>query len=183
MTNKFHNTLNKLKMGKGFSTNDNPTHRGQTNTWYTPRHITDALGTFSVDPCTNSNAPFFHALSNAKHDLGDDGLSWDWVDRVWLNPPYGSEIVKWLDKLYDHGNGIALVFARTETVWAQKHMSICDGFNLLKGRISFISSNGIKSSNASNGSMLLAYGKNNLECLYSLRGNVFINGDSHNGCK
>ena len=32
-----------------------------------------------------------------------------------MNPPYGSETPKWLKKLSEHGNGIALIYARTET--------------------------------------------------------------------
>lgn len=159
----------------GFSTNDNPNHKGATNTWYTPPHITKDLGEFYLDPCTNSTAPFYHAINNVKHDIGEDGLNCKWINRIWLNPPYGKDIIKWLDKLLGHGDGMALVFARTETMWAQKHMGLCDGFNLLKGRISFIPENGGKSTNASTGSMLLAYGETNLEYLYRLEGNVFIN--------
>ncbi len=32
-----------------------------------------------------------------------------------LNPPYGEQTERWLAKLAKHGNGIALVYARTET--------------------------------------------------------------------
>lgn len=160
---------------KGFAASDNPNHKGNTNTWFTPIEITNCLGDFWLDPCTVTNAPHKHAEFNPCFDEGYDGLKSDWSNRVWLNPPYGKDIIKWLDKLYEHGNGMALVFARTETRWAQKHMALCDGFNLLKGRVSFIAENGRKSTNASTGSMLLAYGKNNLEYLYNLRGNVFLN--------
>lgn len=44
-----------------------------------------------------------------------DGLRLPWVGRVWLNPPFGSVAAKWLARLADHGNGIALIPARTET--------------------------------------------------------------------
>lgn len=162
-------------MSKQFAAGEPASHKGKTNTWYTPKEITNSLGSFWLDPCTNSSAPFYHASYNCKHDLGEDGLSWEWRNRVWLNPPYGREIEVWLDKLYHHGNGMALVFARTETAWAQKHMKCCDGFNLLKGRISFVAEDNRKSTNAATGSMLLAYGVENLPYLYTLEGNVFIN--------
>lgn len=161
----------------GFSACDNPNHKGKTNTWYTPKEITESLGSFFIDPCTNSTAPHYHALHNIKHDKGQCGLSIEWRNRVWLNPPYGKDIVAWLDKLLEHGNGMALVFARTETKWAQKHMKMCTGFNLLKGRISFISDDGRPSTNASNGSMLLAYGAENFSYLHRLEGNVYYNGN------
>jgi hypothetical protein len=45
----------------------------------------------------------------------DDGLQKEWVGRVYLNPPYGKGMERWLEKLKHHGNGIALIFARTET--------------------------------------------------------------------
>lgn len=45
----------------------------------------------------------------------DDGLAADWRGRVWLNPPFGRQAIHWLQKLKEHGNGIALIPARTET--------------------------------------------------------------------
>lgn len=157
---------------EGFSSCDSPDHKGKTNTWFTPKTITKDLGEFKLDPCTMSFAPFFHATNNIFHDKGECGLRdvWNSHDRVWLNPPYGKDVDKWLTKLYHHGNGMALVFSRTETRWAQRHLFLADGINFLKGRISFVSSNGRKSTNASNGSMLLAYGENNLKYLEKLEG-------------
>ena len=32
-----------------------------------------------------------------------------------MNPPYGKFTAKWLEKFINHRNGIALVFARTDT--------------------------------------------------------------------
>ena len=34
---------------------------------------------------------------------------------MWLNSPYGPETALWLEALVRHGDGIALLFARTET--------------------------------------------------------------------
>jgi hypothetical protein len=44
-----------------------------------------------------------------------DGLSEPWTGRVWLNPPFGNRAAAWLAKLAAHGNGVALIPARTET--------------------------------------------------------------------
>lgn len=160
-------------MGKGFSSCDSPNHKGETNTWFTPEEVTKDLGSFDLDPCTMSFAPYFHATENVLFDKYECGLDKIWEGRVWLNPPYGKEIDKWLTRLYHHGNGMALVFSRTETRWAQRHLWLADGVNFLKGRISFVASDGRKSTNASNGSMLLAYGEENIEYLDKIEGTIF----------
>lgn len=51
----------------------------------------------------------------------EGGLESPWIDRVWLNPPYGRETGLWLRTLAAHGSGIALVFARTETEMFHQH--------------------------------------------------------------
>jgi len=32
-----------------------------------------------------------------------------------MNPPYGNRTKQWMKKMAEHDNGIALIFARTET--------------------------------------------------------------------
>lgn len=157
---------------RGFSANDNPSHKGKSNTWFTPGKIISSLCDFDLDPCTQSFRPHKLAKKEIFHDLGHDGLEEKWEGKVWLNPPYGSHVKKWLDKLYEHGDGIALVFSRTDTKWAQEHLSKCDGVNFLKGRVSFIHESGKHSHNASNGSMLLAYGEHNIKYLFNINGIV-----------
>ena len=80
--------------------------------WLTPPGIIKSLGEFDLDPC--SPEEYKRPWSTAKNHmtLSDDGLSKEWFGRVWCNPPYGRETFKWLNKLYHHGNGLALIFAR-----------------------------------------------------------------------
>lgn len=93
---------------KNFNTNTT-----NNDEWLTPPSIIKALGPFDLDPCSPANRPWDTA---AKHYTKEqDGLAQPWEGRVWLNPPYGRETFKWLEKLADHGSGIALIFARTET--------------------------------------------------------------------
>lgn len=158
---------------KSFYACDNPNHTGATNTWFTPQSIIKPFGAFDLDPCTQSFRPFDTAKKHICEDLGECGLKTDWHGRVWLNPPYGKGIADWLLKLARHGNGIALVFARTDTAWCQKAIAHADGVNFLKGRISFISSAGKESSNAATGSMLLAFGRENCESIKALDGVFF----------
>lgn len=89
---------------------ESPTAR--TTTWLTPRHILDPLGHFDLDPCAAAG----WTTAEYHYILPTDGLRESWHGRVWCNPPYGAEAWRWLNKLADHGDGIALVFARTDIV-------------------------------------------------------------------
>lgn len=87
----------------------------ETEIWLTPPEIIRELGPFDLDPCA---APEPRPWPTAKEHIAlpVDGLSKRWGGRVWLNPPYSTvEIKKWLPRMAEHGNGTALIFARTET--------------------------------------------------------------------
>lgn len=135
--------------------------------WLTPLSILKALGKFDLDPCSPVTRPWNTA---AKHfTIDDDGLSKEWDGRVWLNPPFGRETVKWLRKMRDHGNGIALIPARTETamfyecVWG--HAS---GVLFIKGRPHFHYVDGCRASfNSGAPICLVAYGIDNMISLRS----------------
>lgn len=146
-------------MSRGFATLDNPSHEGKTNTWLTPLPLIKALGEFDFDPCG------FVGHNTAKYLCCQplDGLKEKWFDRVWLNPPYGKNIGLWLNKLQEHGNGIALVFSRTETRWFQSLKP--DLVFFLQGRIKFLNDQKQTVSNAGHGSMLLAYGQQNVTAI------------------
>lgn len=163
---------------RAFFACDNTSHEGLTNTWFTPRSVIETLGPFDLDPCTQSFRPFDTAAKHVCEDAGEDGLTMAWRGRVWLNPPYGRNIKAWLDRLREHGNGVALVFGRTETAWGQDCISGADAVNFLKGRLSFIRADGSASSNAGTGSMLLAYGATNVAAILRMSGTVFIGGVS-----
>ena len=98
------------------------------------------------------------------------GLMQNWVGRVWLNPPYGKETGYWLDKLRLHGNGIALVFARTDTTYFQEYVfKVADAIFFIAGRLKFYHVNGEEAkSSAGAPSVLIAYGKNNIDCLNNI---------------
>lgn len=128
----------------------------RTTTWLTPPHIIDALGPFDLDPCAADGWD----TATEHYLLPTDGLVTPWRGFVWLNPPYGSEVWRWLSRLADHGNGIALTFARTETagfvqtVWAR-----ADAILFLHGRLHFHYANGKRAAaNSGAPSCLVAYG-------------------------
>jgi len=146
----------------------NVTFEGKTETgkdeWLTPPELIKALGKFDLDPCSPIKRPW----NTAKHhyNINDNGLLMPWEGRVFCNPPYGNQAVKWLEKCALHDNAIALTFARTETrmffscVW-EKATAIL----FIKGRIKFYHVTGKQGNSAGAPSVLIAYGEENAEIL------------------
>jgi phage N-6-adenine-methyltransferase len=126
--------------------------------WYTPPEVPAKLGPFDLDPAAG---PMRHAKENWGH--GTDGLAKDWHGRVWLNPPY-SNVNEWLDKFAAHGNGIALVNARPETVWFQRIVKQAHAVHWMRGRVNFIRPDG-KATHPPVGSVLVAAGQANAKAL------------------
>lgn len=150
-------------MGKGMGGHQST--RMISDEWLTPPEIIHSLGIFDLDPCGAINA--FYSTALTTFTVVDDGLSKDWFGRVWLNPPYGSNTKTWLSKLANHGNGIALIFARTETKMFIDHVwNKANSLFFLYGRLNFYHVNGIKGNiNSGAPSVLVAYGKNNTKTL------------------
>lgn len=135
---------------------------GRTDEWLTPPNIIEALGPFDLDPCSPVNRPWPTATTH--YTVADDGLSMPWGEsRVWLNPPYGNETSKWLQKMAVHGNGIALIFARTETdMFFRYCWDAAAAMLFLRGRLHFHYVDGCRAkANAGAPSVLVAYGKEN----------------------
>lgn len=130
--------------------------------WLTPRHITDALGPFDLDPCSpGDRRPWDTARTHLS--LPTDGLMVQWVGRVWCNPPYGKETFRWMEKLADHGNGIALIFARTETKGFHRQVwNRADAVFFFEGRLAFHRVDGSVGDVANAPSCLVAYGDLNV---------------------
>ena len=148
-------------------------HNFNTNTkndpqWLTPPALLKALGPFDLDPCAPINRPW--PMARNHYTILDDGLNQPWEGRVWLNPPYGKEVFIWLEKMATHqGGGIALIFARTETigfhktVWAKAH-----SVYFLRGRLSFCFVTGEKAGPANAPSCLVSYSEADTAKLASL---------------
>jgi hypothetical protein len=138
---------------------------GRTDEWLTPPPIIRALGEFDLDPCSPVDRPWSTATNH--YSVLDDGLAQAWQGRVWLNPPYGQETGTWLARLAAHGNGIALIFARTETdMFHRWGWQKADAMLFLRGRIHFYDVRGNRAKgNAGGPSVLIAYGHQNATAL------------------
>lgn len=126
-----------------------------TPEWYTPLHIVDMVdgffGGIDLDPCSNAKGEAAHVPARYHYTREDDGLAQSWRVSardnrnevyIYMNPPYGDEIVSWVERLvraYTTGEideAIALLPARTDTGWWRKLRahSVC----FLQGRLKFV---------------------------------------------
>lgn len=135
-----------------------------TDEWYTPKEIIDALGKFDLDPC----APVKPLWKTAEtmYNKNNDGLTKDWVGRVWLNPPYSRPLIeRFVTRLAEHGNGIALLFNRCDSKMFQDVIfEKATAMKFLRNRIRF-SAGGTRGDSLGCGSILIAFGEDNAEIL------------------
>jgi len=126
--------------------------------WLTPPEILKALGPFDLDPCAAPRMPWETARKMLTKET--DGFNADWGEsRVFLNPPYGLQTAPWMRKMSAHGNGIALIFARTETkLWQEWVWKRASGILFLSERLFFYDMDGQRAAHNSGGpSALVAY--------------------------
>lgn len=138
--------------------------KGKTDEWLTPRWILDPLGSFDLDPCAPILRPWPTATMH--YTINDDGLLQQWWGRVWLNPPFGNK-EPWLERMANHGNGIALIPAATETeLFYRLVWGVAKGFLFIKTRPHFCTPLGDAASLNSGAPMcLIAYSDNDLGIL------------------
>lgn len=144
-------------MSGGF-THESP--HNESVEWYTPPSIFEALGGgFDLDPCSPGAGKSF--VPAARHlTIEDDGLTTPWEGLAFVNPPYGSQTPLWMRKAAEHGNAIALVFARTDVKWFQELAPTMDAVLFVAGRIRFFQGNThTQGGSPGAGSMLIAWGE------------------------
>lgn len=111
-----------------------------TDLWATPQWFFDKLNEefcFDTDVCA--------APENAKckhfYTKQDDGLSREWTGVLWMNPPYGREIGKWVEKARKSADSgatvVCLLPARTDTKWFHDHIYGIAEIRFVKGRLRF----------------------------------------------
>lgn len=130
-----------------------PKTEESTTVWITPKHIIDAVGSFDLDPCANEIMPWPTARYMNTRSMCD-GLTMMWPERsrVWLNPPYGEGMWRWLEKLAQHGTGTALIFARSDTEGYHKYvLAKAHSILFIKGRVKFFNERGCMPKNSKTG--------------------------------
>lgn len=132
----------------------------ESQEWYTPPSIFDALGLrFDLD-VASPGADVVPWIPADKHfTFEDSGLLQRWTGCVWCNPPYGTDTAIWVEKFCQHQNGVMLVFSRTDTAWFQKHARRADVLCFVKGRVKFRRHDGFCGAGSGAGSLLIAFGE------------------------
>lgn len=111
-----------------------------TPEWETPADLFASLdaefGPFNLDPCANDDNHKCAAYYTKAHD----GLLLPWFGKVFMNPPYGREIGKWIEKAYQESQGgvlvVCLLPARTDTRWFHD-FCVKGEIRFLRGRLKF----------------------------------------------
>jgi len=113
----------------------------KSNEWTTPQNFYIKLNdefNFTLDPCCTKES----AKCKKYYTIEDDGLSQDWSnERVFMNPPYGREIGKWIKKAYEESKKSAIVVclipARTDTRYWWDFIFPYAEIRFIKGRLKF----------------------------------------------
>ena len=117
-----------------------------TDNWSTPADLFEKLDAefhFDLDPCADED--------NHKCEMyftkEQDGLLQDWSGhRVFCNPPYGRQIIKWVRKAWEESMKqntlvVMLLPARVDTKWFQDYVYHRSEIRFINGRIRFGGSN------------------------------------------
>ena len=111
----------------------------KTDLWATPIDFFNKYNekfNFELDVCATDE----NAKCKKYFTVDNDGLSKKWVGICWMNPPYGREIIKWMEKAYksslDGATIVCLVPARTDTKWWHEY-AIKGEIEFIRGRLKF----------------------------------------------
>lgn len=114
-----------------------------SNEWYTPQDFYDKLNkefSFNLDPCSTHD----NAKCDKHFTVEEDGLKQDWGGHVvFMNPPYGREISKWVEKAYNESlkpntTVVCLIPARTDTAYYHDYIfGKAKDVRFIRGRLKF----------------------------------------------
>jgi phage N-6-adenine-methyltransferase len=120
--------------------------------WYTPAEYIErarrVLGVIDLDPASSALAQ--ETVKAGRYfSEKDDGLSQEWLGRVWLNPPYAQPAIEqFIDKLIEEttagrtSEAILLTHNSTDTAWFHKAAIATAAICFTRGRIAFIDTSG-----------------------------------------
>tara|TARA_R110000782_G_scaffold169360_1_gene261265 strand:+ start:138 stop:548 length:411 start_codon:yes stop_codon:yes gene_type:complete len=111
----------------------------KTDMWSTPQSFFNKYNekyNFNLDVCASED----NAKCAKYFTETDDGLQQEWEGVCWMNPPYGREIKKWMEKAYKSSlkgaTVVCLVPARTDTIWWHEY-AMKGEIEFIKGRLKF----------------------------------------------
>ena len=115
----------------------------KTGNWETPQDFFEKLdwrfGPFNLDPCAQPHT----AKCTKFYTEEDDGLQQSWAGHtVYVNPPYGRGIEKWIKKAYQEAQQpdtkvVMLIPSRTDTKYWHNYVMKASEIYFVKGRLKF----------------------------------------------
>ena len=106
--------------------------------WATPQGFFDELDAefgFTLDVCATAETAKCRAW------YAEKSLERRWEGTCWMNPPYGREIGRWVEKAYNSAyNGttvVCLLPSRTDTRWWHDYVMKASEIRFIKGRLHF----------------------------------------------
>lgn len=141
---------------------------GKSNEWYTPKHIFDALGCeFDTDVASPIDRKYCHVPAHRFVTQGSLDLDWSGFGFTWMNPPFEGRngLIPWLNKMIEHGDGIALTPDRSSAPSWQLAAKHADAVLFFTDKPKFIRPDGTIGKQPGCGACLFAYGDYAVACL------------------
>jgi phage N-6-adenine-methyltransferase len=115
-------------------------YSSETDEWSTPQRIFDVLDEefrFTLDVCALPTS----AKCERYFTPAMDGLAQEWSGSCWMNPPYGNEIGRWVQKAASSATTpdttvVCLLPARVDTGWWWDYCRYAE-VRFLRGRLKF----------------------------------------------
>lgn len=145
-------------------------HNSGNNEWYTPSEYIEAarsvMGGIDLDPASSPIANRV-VMADKFYTADDNGLDHEWAGRVWMNPPYSSDLI-WqfaakIRKSYESGDvkeAIVLVNNATETAWFYDMVSAASAIAFTHSRIKYLNEQLEPRGAPLQGQALIYFGKN-----------------------
>ena len=138
--------------------------------WYTPPEFIEAarqtMGGIDLDPAS-AELPQQLVKAERYYTAETNGLDKKWSGRVWMNPPYGTDLIRdFIRKLIEHVNAgdvteaVVLVNNATDTAWFQMLADVAVAICFPKGRIKYLDSTGEPANMPLQGQAFLYLGSN-----------------------
>ena len=121
-------------------------HSQKTVEWETPQKLFEKLNkefNFTIDVCASKE----NAKCVRYYTKKTNGLAQNWMNEVvFMNPPYGKTLNKWIEKAYtEFVNGavvVCLIPSRTDTSYWHNYIIPHAEVRFLRGRLKFKLSSG-----------------------------------------
>ena len=120
--------------------------KSESDRWQTPQEFWEMLDRefhFDIDVAADA----WTARLDEYYSPDNDGLLHEWRGSCWMNPPYGRTIGSWIRKAYESrgtATTVALIPARTDTLWWHHYVMRSNEIRLVRGRLAFLDADGYK---------------------------------------